>query len=109
MAYRNIEDLPPNIKRDLANILDSRHLSTVSWRSLIQLMPPIIGYQRNQIETFALAILQPNGSPTRALLDDLANKNMSVQQLIIWIQQLHLNTPTPQLQTLLALLQEGKF
>ncbi|XP_031573654.1 mucosa-associated lymphoid tissue lymphoma translocation protein 1 homolog [Actinia tenebrosa] len=108
MAYQNnkIDDLPPNIKKELATALDSRNSSNGNWRALIQLMSPTVVYQRSQIESFAMTILQPHGSPTRALLTDLAIRGITVPQLVRWISQLHSRTQSHQLQALLTLFQQ---
>lgn len=107
MAHQNIEDLPQDIKRELVTTLDNRNSSTGNWRALIKLMPPVVIYQRSQIESFAMATLQPHGSPTRALLADLSFRGITVPQLIMWISQLQSRTHSHQLQSLLTVLQQS--
>ena len=102
MENQYIEDISPDVRRELENALDSHE--SINWLALIRLMPQN-SYQRNQIEGFRMETLHPNGSPTRALLNDLSVRRVTLQQLICRLQQLASSGPCPGLQSVLMKLQ----
>ena len=87
-----IRDLPGAVKTEIAVILDVSHHP--NWRSLME----TIGYGASFITQVGMATLSPGGSPTIALLRQLAKDGRTVRELIWWL--LALPGKTRALQTL---------
>lgn len=104
MAGHYIEDIPPTHRKELEHLLDSH--PTLNWRALIHHIPNR-WYQNYQIEGFGMKTLEPGGSPTNALLNDLSLRHVTIQQLVFWLYQLASQGHFPKLKLLISKL-EGR-
>ena len=91
-APRLVSELPYPTLSKLSSLLDtSRDGSLVMWRKLIEEMPHL-KYNVTTVEKFAMNVNQPNGSPSYALLTDMANKGVSYEELITGLKKLNFHT-----------------
>ena len=84
-----IRDLPDAVKKELAFILDNQR---PNWKSLME----TIGYGASSITQVGMATLSPGGSPTIALLSQLAQDGRTVRELISWLLALPQRSPALQ-------------
>ena len=77
--------LPNHVLKKLGKIFDKTEKP--NWRTLISVLPKNM-YTPQQIETFGMAIIQPKGSPTKALLTDLGKRGKTYSELINWLNLL---------------------
>lgn len=106
MDMRSIHDLPEDIKNRIAEVLDTGD-QLPKWRLLIRdvIRKYIPLYDEAFVtKCFAMETLSPGGSPTRKLLNDLGEREITVGVLINWISSLNRMRPNLQLQAVLNLL-----
>lgn len=82
---RPLSDLPKNVRQQIAIRFDQ--YNTPNWQTLIGKMPKNL-YSEKAILKFYLAILQPQGSPTLLLLNDLTQRKKTIGELKSWIDSL---------------------
>lgn len=109
MDTRSVHDLPEDIKKRIAEVLDTGD-QLPNWRLLIrdvirQYMP--LYDEAFVTKYFAMETLLPGGSPTLKLLNDLGEREITVGVLINWITSLNQMRPNLQLQAVLNLLTSG--
>ena len=99
---RYIRDLPDDVKRKIAGVLDA--CNPPNWRSLIKdvIRFHIPQYNEAFISKLAMETLLPGGSPTIKLLSDLGQRNRTVGELVNWITSM--NGRTAGVQTILNVL-----
>lgn len=89
---RLVSQLPYTTLSKLSSLLDtSKDGSMVMWRRLVQVMPHL-KYNVTTVEQFAMNASQPSGSPSYALLTDMANRGVSYEDLINGLKKLNFFT-----------------
>ena len=103
MGERYIRDLPDDVKRKVAGLLDT--YNPPNWRSLINVIRHYIPSCNDAyIARVRMETLLPEGSPTYKLLNDLEKRGTTVGELVNWISSM--GTDAPGIQTVLNVLSE---